>query len=356
MFITKLFNILTSASTEHVQNYPSSRLADVFDFQLFKLRFDFDFSTSYNYVLRVFNDSNITQLTWQKYSFMIMMGIATAFFLGVREGKKLGIIPDIIIDGVLIIVPLSIIGTRLWYVAFEWSQYAAVFKSSGFVDGMINLVDITSGGLAIHGGFFTAFISAYFYAKYKKIDILAVFDIMAPGFLIAQSMGRWGNFFNQEAHGGVIGGKVGNITNLTLDEQRAFLTDTLNIPDFITNNMYFSGGDGLNYYHPTFFYESVWNITGFIIMLVLRRTKLVKQGDMLVIYLIWYSIGRYFIEAMRTDSLFIEGTSIRTAQLTSLLMIAGGVVFAVLLRTVFKAPSYASVLEANREQITEQTN
>lgn len=355
MLITKFFNLLTTL-TSHVQNFPFSTDVDSYDFKLFKLRFDFDFSTSYNYVLRVFNEANVTSLTWQKYSFMIMLGIATAVFVALRECKRLGIVPDVIIDGILIIVPLSIIGTRLWYVAFEWSQYGPVFTNDGFVDGFINLVDITGGGLAIHGGFFTAFISAYFYCKYKKIDILAVFDLMAPGFLIAQSMGRWGNFFNQEAHGGVIGGKVGNISNLTLDEQRAFLTETLKLPDFITNNMYFSGGEGLNYYHPTFFYESVWNITGFIIMLVLRRTKLVKQGDMLVIYLIWYSVGRYFIEAMRTDSLFIEGTNIRTAQLTSILMIIGGIVFAVLLRTVFKAPSYSSVLEANREQITEQTN
>ena len=281
-------------------------------------------------------------ITWYKYSVMIMSGIVIAFILGVIEGKKIGISRDTIIDGVLIIVPLSIVGTRLWYVIFEWENYAW---------DIMKIINITDGGLAIHGGFITAFVSAYFFTKWRKVSILGAFDIMAPGFLIAQAMGRWGNFFNQEAHGGVIGG-----TASSWDTQRAFLTDTLHLPNFITNNMYLYGPDGLNYYHPTFLYESVWNLAGFIIMLILRRTKLIRQGELLGIYLIWYSVGRYFIEAMRTDSLYILNTGIRTAQLISIIMILGGIVYAVLLRKVFKAPMYHEVLEKVKMQNTEQTN
>jgi phosphatidylglycerol:prolipoprotein diacylglycerol transferase len=276
---------------------------------------------------------------WYKYSLMILLGIITATILGLREGKKLGISQNDILDGLIIIVPLSIIGTRLWYVAFEWDRYAW---------DIMKIISITDGGLAIHGGFITAIISVYFYTKAKKIDILRVFDIVTPGFLIAQAFGRWGNFFNQEAHGGVIGGITNGVENYSLDQQRAFLSETLHLPDFITNNMYLYGPDGLNYYHPTFLYESIWNLTGFLIMMILRRTKFLRSGDFLAFYLIWYSVGRFFIEGMRTDSLYIGDTNLRTAQIISLLMIAGGIGFLVFSRLVLKPKRYAEILEENR--------
>ena len=284
---------------------------------------------------------------WQKYSLMIMLGIVIAVYLGVREGKKISILPDIILDGVLIIVPIAIVGTRLWYVIFEWERYAG---------DLLSIFDLTKGGLAIHGGFIAAFISAYFYTKWKKVSMFGAFDLMAPGFLIAQSMGRWGNFFNQEAHGGVIGGTLNGDAIYTLDQQRAFLSNTLHLPNFITNQMYLYGPDGLNYYHPTFLYESVWNLVGFIIMLILRRTKLIRQGELLPVYLVWYSVGRFFIEGMRTDSLYIGNTGLRTAQIISILMIIGGVVLSVLFRKVFKTPKYFDVLEEVKKQNAEQSN
>jgi phosphatidylglycerol:prolipoprotein diacylglycerol transferase len=288
-------------------------------------------------ISNIFIDFGI--FVWYKYSLMILLGIVIATLLGLHEGKKLGIKQNDILDGLIIIVPLSILGTRLWYVAFEWERYAW---------NIGKILSITDGGLAIHGGFITAFISAYFYTKAKGIDILRVFDIMAPGFLIAQAFGRWGNFFNQEAHGGVIGGLTNGVENLSLDDQRAFLSETLHLPDFITNNMYLYGPDGLNYYHPTFLYESIWNVTGFLFMLVLRRTKFMRSGDLLPFYLIWYSVGRFFIEGMRTDSLYIGDTNLRTAQVISLLMILGGIGFLVVSRTIIKPKRYAKILEENR--------
>lgn len=284
-------------------------------------------------------------ITWYKYSVMIMTGLIIAILLGIQEGKKIGIKPDIILDGVLIIVPLSIVGTRLWYVIFEWERYAW---------DIMAIINITDGGLAIHGGFITAFVSAYFYAKKKGFSMFGAFDLMAPGFLIAQAFGRWGNFFNQEAHGGVIGGTLNGDALLSLDEQRAFLSETLRLPDFITNQMYLIGPDGLNYYHPTFLYESLWNVAGFIIMLILRRTKFLRQGDLLPVYLIWYSTGRFFIEAMRTDSLYIGDTGLRTAQVISILMILGGIALLVITRTILPQKKYADVLAEVREQNTEQ--
>jgi len=285
-------------------------------------------------------------VTWYKYSLMILIGIVVAALLGIKEGKKLGIKTDDIIDGILIVVPLSIVGTRLWYVIFEWEQYAW---------DIMKIISISDGGLAIHGGFITAFVSVYFYTKYKKISLFGAFDIMVPGFLIAQAFGRWGNFFNQEAHGGVIGGMTGNSATLGLDAQRAFLTDTLHIPKFITNNMYLYGPDGLNYYHPTFLYESIWNVIGFIIVLVIRRTKWLKAGDLLAFYLLWYGTGRFFIEGMRTDSLYIGNTGLRTAQIISIIgfFVAAGYLY--LTRMVLKNAYYHVVLEENMEQIVTET-
>jgi phosphatidylglycerol:prolipoprotein diacylglycerol transferase len=281
-------------------------------------------------------------LSWHMYSLMIMTGLAIAIILGIREGAKLGISSNDIIDGVIIVVPLSIIGTRLWYVAFEWDLYK---------NDLFGIFDLTKGGLAIHGGFITAFISVYFYTKFKKINFLSAFDITAPGFLIAQAFGRWGNFFNQEAHGGVIGGApkwdsstTTETMNAAWDTQREFLSGRLHLPDFITNQMYLKGPDGLHYYHPTFLYESMWNIVGFIIMLVLRRTKLLKRGELLPVYLIWYSIGRFFIEGMRTDSLYIGDSNFRTAQVISVLMIIAGVALFAVSRFVFKTKFYHEVL------------
>ena len=284
---------------------------------------------------------------WQKYSLMILLGLVIAVLLGIKEGKKLGISGDQIIDGAIIVVPLSIIGTRLWYVAFEWSRF---YVKGDIVETFLKIIDISGGGLAIHGGFFTALVSVIIYTRIKGINVFRVFDLMAPGFLIAQASGRWGNFFNQEAHGGVIGGVKSGVENLSLDEQREFLSGTLKLPDYITNNMYLNGPDGLNYYHPTFLYESIWNILGFVIILILRRTKLTRTGDMIGFYLIWYSVGRFFIEGMRTDSLYIGSTGLRTAQIISLLMIAGGMVFLVINRTIFKQPKYFEALAEIEEQ------
>lgn len=319
----------------------------------------------FNPISNIFIDLGF--LTWYKYSLMILIGIIIAVVLGLREGKKLGIKGNDIIDGILIIVPLSIVGTRLWYVIFEFgNRYLPTFQNKGFIEGLIDVINIGDGGLAIHGGFITAFISAYFFTKKKGVNLFSAFDIMVPGFLIAQASGRWGNFFNQEAHGGIIGGVDSSGTPLlNLDGQRAFLEDKLHLPDFITDNMLIKAervsegtfvpdlspgadvGDVIRaaYYHPTFLYESVWNIIGFAIILLLRRTKWLKNGETLAFYLIWYSIGRFFIEAMRTDSLYVGETGIRTAQLISILMIIGGIIYMYLIRYVFKTKAYHEVLK-----------
>ena len=282
------------------------------------------------------NSISILSIDIYFYSLLILTGVLIALYLGIKEGQKLGIKQDDILDGIIIILPLAILGSRLYYVIFEWNRYK---------DNLGSIFAFREGGLAIHGAFIVAIIGAYVFTRIKKMDLFRVLDLIAPGFLVAQALGRWGNFFNQEAHGFIIGNETSGVPNLSLDEQRAILEETLRLPDFITNNMYLQGPTGLGYYHPTFFYESLWNIMGFVIMLVLRRTKLLKSGDLIGFYLIWYSFGRFFIESMRTDSLYVGNTGLRAAQIISILMILLGIAVFVLNRTLFKRPNYHEILE-----------
>ncbi len=262
------------------------------------------------------------QVYW--YALLILTGIIVATVLSIYEGKKLGIETNTIFDIILYGVPISIVGTRLYYVLFNLSEY----------DSLIDVINITEGGLAIHGGIISAFIFGYVFAKIKKLSLPLLVDLAAPAFLIAQAIGRWGNFMNQEAHGPKVPGE-------TIAEQTAYLKSRL-IPDFIIEQMNIGGV----IYHPTFLYESIWNIIGFIVLLILRRTKMLFIGDLALIYVIWYSLGRFFIEALRTDSLMLG--NIKVAQLISVLGILLGIII-IAFRHIYRKNSiyYHEVLEAN---------
>ena len=193
---------------------------------------------------------------------------------------------DSLLDIVLISLPISIVGARLYYVVFDFANYK---------NNLIDILNIRGGGLAIHGGLIFAFISAFILAKHKKMNFFKMADATAPTIIIAQAMGRWGNFFNSEAHGGPVS-----------------YTFIKNFPAFIQKGMHI---DGI-YYQPTFLYESLWDLAVFIILIIiLRKTK--KVGIVFFTYIGLYSIGRFFIEGLRTDSLMIG--SFRIAQLMSLL-------------------------------------
>jgi phosphatidylglycerol---prolipoprotein diacylglyceryl transferase len=280
------------------------------------------------------------------YALAILTGVMVALYLGLKESEKIGLNPDLIYDGIIWILPLAILGSRLYYVIFEWDRYRG---------DLARIFNFAEGGLAIHGAFLTAVVAVVIYARIKKFDLLKALDLVAPGFLVAQAFGRWGNFFNQEAHGFVIGNLTNNQPNLSLDEQRAFLETTLRLPKFIVDNMYLQGPSGLNYYHPTFFYESMWNLTGFGLMLILRRTKLIRSGDLIGIYLIWYSIGRFAIEGMRTDSLYFGTSNLRTAQVVSILSVLAGITVIGLNWFFFKRPKYADVLNEPKPVFTKKS-
>ena len=233
------------------------------------------------------------------YGVLIGLGALLGYILASYEAKKRGLPDDIFADLLIFAIPISIIGARLYYVIFEWGYYA---RNPG------SILAIWEGGLAIHGGLIGAVLTAIVFAKIKRISFWKLADIAAPSLILGQAIGRWGNFINQEAHGGEV--------------SRSFL-EGLQLPDFIINQMYIEGA----YYNPTFLYESLWNLAGFVLLLGLRRVNL-RRGELFLTYVIWYSFGRFFIEGMRTDSLMLFDT-IRVAQLLSVLLIVGAVILMV---------------------------
>ncbi|MFC5602412.1 prolipoprotein diacylglyceryl transferase [Sporosarcina koreensis] len=224
------------------------------------------------------------------YGILITTGIILAFIVVQKEMVKRGMHPDFLTDLLIWAVPISIVSARIYYVIFSWDSYK---------DNPVDVIKIWEGGIAIHGALIGAFLTTYIYTKRRGISFWKVVDIAVPGILIGQIIGRWGNFVNQEAHGGPV--------------SQTFLENTW-IPDWIMNQMTINGVT----YHPTFLYESLWNVVGLIIILLLRKVPL-KRGEMFFFYLTWYSIGRFFIEGMRTDSLY--GGDLRAAQIVSIIAI-----------------------------------
>ncbi|MCK9537053.1 MAG: prolipoprotein diacylglyceryl transferase [Bacilli bacterium] len=269
------------------------------------------------------------------YAIMIITGLSLAFIYGIYIARKIGFNENALFDGFIYGALLGILGARLWYVAFAWKEGNFTFIKifTGFVH--------EEGGLAIHGAVTAAGIFAFFFARKRKLDIYKLGEMLAPGFLIGQIFGRWGNFFNQEAHGGPIA--------QTVAEGRAFL-ERLHLPKFLIDQMYIDG----TYMHPTFLYESVWNLIGLSIILITRRfSKKYWMGDAVMFYLIWYGVGRFFIESIRTDALTFNffGITLRTAQVVSIIMIIAGITLFIL-RRIFKVNphSFIEIVQETAEQ------
>jgi phosphatidylglycerol---prolipoprotein diacylglyceryl transferase len=246
----------------------------------------------------VFIDLGIVQIHW--YSIFIFLGLLVGGFFAMFEAKKFAISEDFLINLFFYLIPIAIIGARLYYVAFNWNYYQT---------NLSEIYHIWNGGLAIHGALIFGFIWLVIYCKKYKINTMRMLDIIVVGLLIGQAIGRWGNFFNQEAYGPVT----------TLE----FLKG-LRLPNFIIDNMYING----NYHQPTFLYESLWNLIGFFAILGIRRIKYIKIGQITSFYLIWYGIGRIMIESLRTDSLMFNG--FKAAQVVSLGMVLLGILIFIL--------------------------
>lgn len=219
------------------------------------------------------------------YGILIASGMALGIIIAKYSCKVKDVDYDTFLNTILISLPIGIIGARLYYVLFEFATYRS---------NLLDIFNIREGGLAIHGGVIFGVLAAIIYTRRKKINFFKVADVAAPSLILAQAIGRWGNFFNQEAHGGPV----------SYDFIKHF-------PYFIVQGMNIGG----TYYHPTFLYESIWDFCVFIILIILIK-RLRRNGFIFFTYIGLYSIGRFFIEGLRTDSLMWG--PIRVAQMVSL--------------------------------------
>lgn len=245
------------------------------------------------------------------YGVIIAVGIFAAIWLSTKEAEKRGLEEDSMVDLALWMIPIGFLGARLYYVVFELGYYLA---------NPSKIFAIWEGGIAIYGGLIAGFLTIVWFSKKRQAPLWLMLDILAPSVLLAQAIGRWGNFVNQEAHGGEV--------------TRQFL-ENLFLPEFIINQMEING----SFYHPTFLYESLWSLLGFAALLLLRnRKQLLRRGEVALSYVMWYSFGRFFIEGMRTDSLYIGATSIRVSQALSFVLFVGAIVLLIYRRKLIYPP------------------
>ena len=272
-------------------------------------------------------------LTVNWYGIILGFGAFIGLLLAIREGKRFGINSDFFMDLLLFGAPSAIVTARIYYVAFQWDAYK---------DNPWQVFAIWNGGIAIYGALIGAIVCGIIYFRAKGYDFWRVADICAPSLIAGQMIGRWGNFVNQEAYGGPV--------------EESFLRNTLNLPDWIVNQMNVEGV----FHHPTFLYESLWNLLGLLLLFVLRRQSFLRAGELLISYFIWYSVGRFYIEALRTDSLAFQGPewlaslvgglwspmtalfeqgdldpaygNVRISQVVALLLIAGGIALIIIRR------------------------
>lgn len=231
------------------------------------------------------------------YAVLILSGAVLATILSNRLAKSKGFPEEFITDLLFYVLPIGILGARLYYVVFKWEDYQ---------HNLLSVFKIWEGGLAIYGGLLAGLGVIFWYSKKYKANPIVLVDMIVPYVLLAQGIGRWGNFINQEAFGDVV--------------TRGYL-ENLHLPTFIIDQMNING----SYYQPTFLYESVLSFLGFILMIVLRnRIKSLRIGDLTLMYMFWYGIERFVVEGMRSDSLYI-GT-IRVSQALSLILVVMAIV------------------------------
>jgi len=224
------------------------------------------------------------------YAIIITLGVCLAIVYAMARAKSFDWTADHVVDAAIFGVPIAIICSRIYYIIFSLDKF----------DTIGEMLNFRNGGLAIYGAIIGAFGTAAVFCKIKKLNILAFFDMMSFSFLIGQLIGRWGNFFNAEAHGGLTSLPWG----MTID--------------------------GAGPFHPTFLYESIWNLLGFILLHIYMKKFKKYHGELFLCYMAWYGLGRGFIEGLRTDSLYLF--NIRISQLLGFIFLIAAIVLLILLR------------------------
>lgn len=251
------------------------------------------------------------------YGVIIGIGVLLGILIAARVAKKTGQDPDLYWDFSLYAVVFSIIGARIYYVVFAWDQYK---------NNLLNIFNIRQGGLAIYGGVIAAFITLFVYAKLKKQNSFRMADTGVVGLILGQAIGRWGNFTNRE----VFGEYTDNLLAMRLPIEAVRSSDiSESIAAHIT--------DGVNYIqvHPTFLYESLWNLLILAILLLYWKHKRF-EGEIALLYLGGYGLGRAWIEGIRTDQLFIPHSTVPVSQVLAVVLFIGAVIGDIVIRMRMK--------------------
>ena len=271
---------------------------------------------------RVAFDFGYIKIYW--YSIFILIGMIVAYLVISHEAKKRGIEKEFITNLTFYTIIFGLIGARLYYCLFNLSYY---------LEHPIEIIQIWNGGMAIHGGIILGGLFVIIYCKKNRVELLKMLDIIVVGVIIGQAIGRWGNFFNGEAYGQIVSLKT---------------LQNMHIPNFIINGMYISG----HYRQPTFLYESIWSLIGFVILLILRHYPYLKKGQLLGFYLIWYSLARVFIEQMRADSLMLG--SFKMAQIISVIFIIVGIIIFIYYSKIKKVSKFEELYKEEPKKETKE--
>jgi phosphatidylglycerol:prolipoprotein diacylglycerol transferase len=276
------------------------------------------------------------------YGIFITLGMLAAFAYAYYRSKQEGFDLDNLLDMGLYIIVFGVIGARLYYVLMKLDTYILPGRSAW--DNFLDMINIRGGGLGIYGGIIAGTLTLFIYCRLKKKDWRSALDMVAPGVMIAQAMGRWGNFFNGEAYGGIV----------PESSLLYFIRMGLN-PNELTQ--------GMAYVHPTFLYESLWNVLGFVLINVFLYKRKKFNGQIMLTYAAWYGFGRMFIEALRTDSLYLGGgdSGIRASQLVGFLCFVLGTALIIYMLIRCKkleakgeyVPVFAAVTAQANEEVAE---
>lgn len=255
------------------------------------------------------------------YGMIIALGMILGYLVAEWQARKTGQNPDLYLDFALIAIPIAVVCARLYYVIFSWDMYR---------DNLLEIFNIRNGGLAIYGGVIGAIVVAYGFAQVRKVNFGQLLDTAAPGLIAGQIIGRWGNFFNCEAFGGYAGDSLFAMQlPWSVAKEHMSLASALAMEQYVQN--------GTILVHPTFFYESMWNV-GVLILMLLYAPHKKFHGEIIFIYLAGYGLGRFWIESLRTDQLLLWGTKIPISMaLSGILFLGASAVIAVGHRRTGKA-------------------
>ena len=240
------------------------------------------------------------------YGIAIVLGVISGTLAAVVRARRSGQNPGLYLDFLFYALIASIVGARIYYVVFAWDEYR---------NDLLKIFAFREGGLAIYGAVIGAFASGVIYARVKKLDFWVFADTAIPGLILGQAVGRWGNFFNREAFGGYTD---------SLFAMRYLLNQAGTVPKAVLDRVITAGGTGYIQVHPTFLYESAWNLAVFLLLVFFTRRKKV-DGEVTLLYLTGYGFGRFFIEGLRVDQLIIGHTGIPISQVLSAVLVVAGV-------------------------------